>query len=1072
MRPLKKRILKTASAIFALLVFLFVGLAYTRYLDLKKTFVDKISDKATVLFGQRVSIGDLSFGPSGRINLRDIVIRNPGGFDSGRLLGIKRLSLDPNWRELLKGRVNLESIEIRSPELTLMTGETGRLNVSEELKRFLSKKRTGGYSIGEFRIRAGSVSLDNRILTTGSEIDLSLKDLSSYGDVKTLLSGTLSYAGNSAHIEGWVYLNSTAKNFKVSLSSEDFVLSAFKEALGKYRVDAGKVNIDLKIDAEGDTVKGCKISSRMRLKGTQFLPFYRDRSDIRLESDAFYDIPQSSLAVNDLSLYEGDTPSLHLKGAVMEIGRNPSYSADIRITKIDLSRLNLMKGAEIGGELTSDTIRIKGRSGETPQVSGSIRLKGGTLRSPDIDIEKANADLNFSKEGETNVTATASARLLRLRHYLSSPVDTELSLRARGKTEKMTVTSAVHASSLSIRTAGEKVAFVGSLDSFIEGNLINGESFSGRCRTEMKGVAFGEFNILQLIAGLDIDYRKNFFSVKDLKIDTEEMKISVGRLDVRMDETEWAYSAEIGGMRVLSTAKELEVNNADLVLNLRMDKKTVSGEVVLSSGEISFRGVRAKATSGHMRFGENDFYLSFPAAWIAGGRVTLNARGKVSGEPFPIRAEMSAEGVDLGVLSRASQFAGLPYAGSGILEHASLNGIVESPVSFQGKIVMGAGKLSLTEKDDNKTVLKDAGFKAEITCRGKDCGFTSDIVAGSLHAGASGEIRGFAEKARAVSVKAFLPETKVADIRNALWDIFPDPLLYAGLDGYLSSEVAADYSGSGLKAVGSISFKNILLAGENGEYAIGPVNGTVPLLYDATKDVQTVIELPSFEPSEFQNLGRYYSREFAEDGYHKLTIGSLRYGFRLLDTINIWVRPEAGLLKIGRFGANIFGGRLNGSGSVDFSDGLRYRAGFILEGLSLTRLCEEIEPIKGYVSGKVDGVATMKGSGAGISRLMGKADFWTYSSGDEKTRISREFLQKVGGPSLKTYLGDRNFDKGVMSLYLQDGYAIFRELEISHRNMMGFTDLSIKVAPYNNRIGIDHLLWTVTEAAQRARDKQ
>ena len=74
--------------------------------------------------------------------------------------------------------------------------------------------------------------------------------------------------------------------------------------------------------------------------------------------------------------------------------------------------------------------------------------------------------------------------------------------------------------------------------------------------------------------------------------------------------------------------------------------------------------------------------------------------------------------------------------------------------------------------------------------------------------------------------------------------------------------------------------------------------------------------------------------------------------------------------------------------------GIQYHAGFILEGFSLSKFCEGIEPIKGYISGKVDGVANLKGSGSGIAGLIGKADFWTYDAGDEKTKISKQFLQK------------------------------------------------------------------------------
>jgi len=34
------------------------------------------------------------------------------------------------------------------------------------------------------------------------------------------------------------------------------------------------------------------------------------------------------------------------------------------------------------------------------------------------------------------------------------------------------------------------------------------------------------------------------------------------------------------------------------------------------------------------------------------------------------------------------------------------------------------------------------------------------------------------------------------------------------------------------------------------------------------------------------------------------------------------------------------------------------------------------------------------------------------------------------------------------------------------------TDLSIKVAPLNNRIALDNFLWTITEAAERAKKKK
>jgi hypothetical protein len=140
--------------------------------------------------------------------------------------------------------------------------------------------------------------------------------------------------------------------------------------------------------------------------------------------------------------------------------------------------------------------------------------------------------------------------------------------------------------------------------------------------------------------------------------------------------------------------------------------------------------------------------------------------------------------------------------------------------------------------------------------------------------------------------------------------------------------------------------------------------------------------------------------------------------------------------------------------------------------VSLKTLCDTIQPIQGFISGKVDGIVSVKGGGTGLSNLVGKGEFWVDSTAGEKTMISREFLQKVGGVSAKFYLGDRRFDKGILEAYLKDGYVIFKELELSNRNLLGMTDLSVKVAPFNNRIDFEHLLWTITEAATRAKEKE
>jgi hypothetical protein len=292
------------------------------------------------------------------------------------------------------------------------------------------------------------------------------------------------------------------------------------------------------------------------------------------------------------------------------------------------------------------------------------------------------------------------------------------------------------------------------------------------------------------------------------------------------------------------------------------------------------------------------------------------------------------------------------------------------------------------------------------------------------------------------------------------------------LEGSVSSDFSIAYGKDGLSVLGGVQLKDCLLKGEFGEYSIGPINGQVPIAYGRGRNGGEAVSFPSFEKSQFDSLTKYYAKEEGEKDFKKITIGSLDYGFPLLKDITLLVKQRGSVLNIERFGANIFGGRFEGSGLLDLSEGLDYRAGFIIQGLSMATLCERIEPIRGFISGTVDGVANFKGSGAGLSHLIGMADFWTYSFGNEKTMISKEFLEKIGGPSLKTYLGNRRFNKGIMSLYLQKGDLIFKELEISNRNFLGVTDLSVKVMPLNNRIALDKFLWSITEAAQRPKEKK
>jgi hypothetical protein len=790
-----KKTLKITSLILTICLVFLIFIAYFYYLDLKKTFVEKISDKSIAFIGQRVDIRDLSFSPSAGINIYDISIRNPQGFDSGQLLRIKRLYLKMKFSELLEGRFHFKNITVYSPELTLMKDKNGRLNVSDKFMQLFKRKPTIKYQIDEFDIDSGIFDFNNDKRYRNDNINLRLKNLSSNPGIKTLINGNTLYAGkNSIRIDGWAYLKDEPKKMNISISSGDYPHPAFGDFLNRYKINAG--------------------------------------------------------------------------------------------------------------------------------------------------IEKIDANLELSSNREIFLRTEANLKILQAEEYLlEKPTDINLSMNTR--------------------------------------------------------------------------------------------------------------------------------------MDLNKVRESITGDFAFSTGKIVFHGINSGLVSGNGKFNGKDFYVDITGAEIAGGRIKLIVKGKTSEGPFPVKINATVENIDIGSISTAARkISEIPYSTSGDINSAVFNGTMYSLDYLYGNALVKAGRISVLKIGSKKNVVKDVNLNSEIKFNGKDFEFKADAGVGNISTHISGTVKRFRGKDRSIKIKATLPEVKVEDVRDAFWDTFPDSLLYAGLNGYVSSDVSIDYSKSKFKVKGELILRDFMLEGENHEYSAGPINGTIPVSFDNADDKKETIEIPSFERSEFDSLSNYYSQKTNGDNASRITIGSFNYGFRLLENINVWINQKGNVLNISRFSGNIFSGRLNGFAVIDISNGLHYRAGIILKGLSLTKLCEGIEPIKGYISGKVDGIANVKGSGTGISQLIGKADFWTYSTDIEKTKISREFLHKIGGPSLKTYLGDRSFDKGILSLYLQDGFVIFKELEISHRNLIGIKDLSVKVVPFNNKIAIGHLMWTITEAAQRARGKQ
>ena len=1091
MRPKLRKIIKITCAIFALLMVLFLSIAYIQYRELKKILVVKISDKTTALIGQKVEIGDLSFSPSAGINLYNITVKNSEGFAAGDLLRIKKIFIKMKYGDLPRGRLYFSNITVYSPELSVLRDDQGRMNISDKLMNLFKRKTTLTYQIDGFDIESGSFDfrgIKTNIFNSGGEgglpdklfrndnISVRIKNLSSKAGIKTSMSGHTIIGGSEIAFHGWAHLTDDPKKLNISISSKDVSLVPLKQLLGRYGVSAEKTKMTFSLNSEGDTEKGFRVKSEIRIKEAGFKFFTKNVKELLLNIQAFLNIRDSSITLENISLQTGKSTAATVRGKIRDLFNEPSYTAELKIGSLDLSAFNFVKGLNASGTMTSDNIHIHGHFTKSlPAMSGDVRLKDAALTSKDDDIKKINATLKFVSNGKMTVRAEVTAKLSKARGYLlDKPADVGLLLSGRGNPQSMSLKSSVNLSPVETHFKGGKIIFFNSIVFNMDGNMKD-KAFDGKSRIEAKDISFTGHRVPWLSAVSSFEYRGNVFTAISPAAEGEYFKTSAERVTIRLPEKERKekrITVEIEGMNASYPEKEAGLKKADISLHLDTGGDSLSGDFGFSLSGIMFRGLHAAAIAGSGAFDGKKFSVDIPEAEVSGGNIQLALTGRTAEGPFPAEINAVAENIDIGDMpNEALRISGISYDISGELKSAAFAGTLYSVESIQGKAAVRAEKVALRKKDDKQNLLKDVLLTGTMEFRGKDFDFKADAGIGNIATSISGTTKNFLQKNKSVDVKVKLPGVKAADIRDSLWDIFPDSLLYAGLGGSLSSDLSIAYSDEDLKVDGRFAFQDLALQGENGEYSVGPINGALPIAYSRTGGKEEMIDMLSFDRSEFSDLRRYYSQKTFRDGYSRITIGSLQYGFKFIENIDLLVKQKGSVLNIGRFSGTIFGGRLNGTAVLDLSSGVSYRVGMIVEGLSLSKLCEGIEPIKGYISGKADGTAIVKGSGSGVAQAIGKADFWTYGTTDEKTKISKEFLQKMGGTSLKSYLGDRPFDKGEMGLYLQDGFVIFKELEISHKNIFGMTDLSIRVAPFNNRIATDHLLWSITEAAQRAKEK-
>ena len=201
-----------------------------------------------------------------------------------------------------------------------------------------------------------------------------------------------------------------------------------------------------------------------------------------------------------------------------------------------------------------------------------------------------------------------------------------------------------------------------------------------------------------------------------------------------------------------------------------------------------------------------------------------------------------------------------------------------------------------------------------------------------------------------------------------------------------------------------------------------------------------------------------------------LTISSLRYDPIELRNIEVALASSSNQIAVQRFAFEAWGGRWSGWGTVEpLGEGIALS--LLTEGLSLRAICDAFPPITGYINGRINGMADLRVPRFALDQAQGNARFWAVDSPQEGRKISRVLIEQLAGQRIRYFSlfgADRRYDRGVLEVALKAGDLSFHELAISHTTL-GLKDLDVRVSPTFNKIGLAHLLESISEAIERIR---
>ncbi len=514
---------------------------------------------------------------------------------------------------------------------------------------------------------------------------------------------------------------------------------------------------------------------------------------------------------------------------------------------------------------------------------------------------------------------------------------------------------------------------------------------------------------------------------------------------------------------------------ADCRGELRTDLHSVAnrrwlvGKAAIGGGQLLVAGTPAGALTADATLREGELRATLHGSLMDGGfdgSISLDPFGFSRGVTWRSRV-VAASFARVGSLFPAGTF---PRPEGGTID-LQWDGGYRPGEGVGGTVRLAGQEISLVDAK-GKGILADGRVRAvaelgsgNLALREGSVGIGPD-----LKVAVSGELKRAFAPERSGTFRLTAPRTGL----NALFDAFanrlPRPLQEATVGGELAAETSVRVDGRTVQVDGILILADVQLEIPGQKLVVSGVRGTLPFsLVPSGKG-----RVPARPATR---VSRDNMAALLADARHRLPpappfrIATVRFGPMEVDDLQLTVRAGDGLTELSSLVATLYGGRLYGNGFFRLGEGERYGGNLLLDDVSLRRLCEAFPAIKGYISGRLDGIVSLAGTAPGRAGLVGFVDLWTRNSRDEQMLVSKEFLQKLAGKKLRGFFfrTDRPYDRGEISASLEGGMLTFNRLDLSHTNFFGVKDLSVAVATVQNQISLEHLLSVVKEAASRGK---